>query len=177
MERPRVMKKLPVPIFALSRNKPDSQVANVCLYVAESARFALDAVARRLADKTRRALIRVPVVVHEMMKAGLGYPSTDRVALLVFRSLESDDEVECAPGLPAFANGNDARVLFAIGNADRAFMGMSRKISHHPGRRARIVQQLMHRLYGRDDLIIAVAAGMIIRPRDGPRVGIVNCAP
>jgi hypothetical protein len=35
----------------------------------------------------------------------------------------------------------------------------------------------MYRLYGRDYLIIAVAAGMIVRPRDGSRVGIVNCAP
>src|SRR5437879_10374584 len=101
------------------------------------------------------------------MKARLGYPPTDRVALLVFRSLESDDEVEGAPGLLAFADGDDARVLFTVGNADRAFMGMSRKIFNHPGRRTRIVQQLMHRLSGRDDLIIAVAAGMIIRPRDG----------
>src|SRR5438445_39624 len=143
----------------------------------ESVRIARYAVARMLADKTRRALIRIPVVVHEVMKARLGYSSTERVALLFFRSLESDDQVECATGLPAFANGNDARVLFTVGNADRAFMGMSRKISNHPGRRTRIVQQFMHRLYGRDDLIIAVAAGMIIRPRDGPRVGIVNCAP
>src|SRR2546428_4840835 len=112
-----------------------------------------------------------------MMKACLGYPSTERVALLVFRSLESDDQVECATGLPAFANSDDARARFAVGNADRAFMGMSRKISNHPGRRTRIAQQLMDRIHGRDDLIIAVAAGMIIRPRDGPRVGIVNCAP
>src|SRR5437660_11141202 len=158
------MKKEPVHIFALSRSKPDSQVANVCLYVVESVRIARDAVARRLADKTRRALIRIPVVVHEVMKARLGYPSTERVALLVFRPLERDDQVECAPGLPAFASSNDTRVLFAVGNAHRAFMGMSRKISNHPGRRTWIVQQLMHRLYGRDDLIIAIAAGMIIRP-------------
>src|SRR5439155_14113416 len=123
------------------------------------------------------ALIRVPVVVHEVMKARLGYPSTERVALLVFRSLESDDQVEGAPDLLALANGDDARVLFAVGNADRAFMRMSRKISNHPGRHTRIVQQLMYRLYRSDDLIIAVAAGMIIRPRDGSRVGIVNCAP
>src|SRR5207253_10476469 len=108
--------------------------------------------------------------------ARLGYPATVHVALLVFRSLESDDEVECAPGLLAFADGDDARVLFIVGNADRAFMRMSRKISDHPPRRARIVQQLMHRLYGRDDLIIAVAAGMIIRPRDGSCGRIVNCA-
>src|SRR5439155_24735710 len=110
-------------------------VANVCLDVVERVRFAVDAVARRLADKTRRALIRVPVVVHEVMKTRLGYPSTEHVALLVFRSLESDDQVEGAPGLPAFADGDDARVLFAVGNADRAFMGMSRKISYRPGRR------------------------------------------
>src|SRR5437870_5437501 len=171
------MKKEPVHIFALSRSKPNSQVANVCLYVVESVRIARDAVARRLADKTRRALLRIPVVVHEVMKACLGYPSTERVALLVFRSLESDDEVECATGLEALANGDGARVRFAVGYADRAFMRMSRKISHDPGRRARILQQLMYRLYGRDDLIIAVAAGMIIWPRDGSRVRIVNSAP
>src|SRR5437870_2936553 len=161
------MKKEPVHIFALSRSKPDSQVANVCLYVVERVQLARDAVARRLADKTRRALLRIPVVVHEVMKARLGYPSTERVALLVFRSIESDDQVECASGLLAFADGDDARVLFTVGNADRAFMWMSRKISHNPGRRTRIVQQLMHRLYGRDDLIIPVAAGMIVWPRDG----------
>src|SRR5437879_12381576 len=103
------------------------------------------------------------------MKARLGYPPTDRVALLVFRSLESDDQVEGAPGLPAFANGDDARVLFTVGNADRAFMGMSRKISHHPGRRARIVQQIMYRLYGPDDLIFGVPAVVIFRPRRGSR--------
>src|SRR2546425_8475444 len=102
-----------------------------------------------------------------MMKACLGYPSTERVALLVFRSLESNDEVECPTGLEALTNGDDARVRFALGHADRSFMRMSRKISNDPGRRARIVQQLMYRLYGRDDLIIAVAAGMIIWPRDG----------
>src|SRR5437660_10500148 len=101
------MKKEPVHIFALSRSKPDSQVANVCLYVVESVRIARDAVARRLADKTRCALLRVPVVVHEVMKARLGYSSTKRVALLFFRSLESDDQVECATGLPAFANSDD----------------------------------------------------------------------
>src|SRR5437660_11687523 len=106
------MKKEPVHIFALSRSKPDSQVANVCLYVVESVRIARDAVARRLADKTRRALIRIPVLVHELMKARLGYPSNERVPLLVFRPLERDDQVQCAPGLPSFDDRHAARVLF-----------------------------------------------------------------
>src|SRR2546425_10124990 len=95
------------------------------------------------------------------------FPYTTLFRSLVFRSLESDDQVECATSLPAFANGDDAYARFTVGNADRAFMGMSRKMSNHPGRCTRIVQQLMHRLYGRDDLIIAVAAGMIVWPRDG----------
>ena len=53
----------------LVTREPDSQVAHISFDIRERLRVTFVTVARRLKNKTRTAHVRVPVVIHEVMKA------------------------------------------------------------------------------------------------------------
>jgi hypothetical protein len=70
------------------------QVAHINLDVIEPSGILPDRIAGWLGHKARTASLDVPVVIDEMVKAGLGHCSSKQVAVLVLDAFKSDGEVE-----------------------------------------------------------------------------------
>src|SRR5215831_4317941 len=79
---------------------------------------------------------------------------------------ESDAQIERPLRNLTRTNGDHARMLFTLRNSHGTLVLVSWKEFNHAGRINRIEQDLMDRRRRRDSLIIAIAAGMIVRPGD-----------
>src|SRR5207237_7595755 len=108
-----------------------------------------------------------------MMKARLGDGTPERIAVPVLPRLEGDDEVEGPLRDLARAGRDDARRGFAFRHADSAFVRVRGEVFDAARRRRSVAQEFVQRLDGRDALVVAVAARMVVRPGDFFRILIV----
>ena len=90
--------------------EPKRKILNVPLHVFQLARLTLDAIAWPLGDESRAAAVDVPVVVHEVMKAGCGDGTAEIVSVFVLSSLKSHDQVERESRHLARAGRNNASI-------------------------------------------------------------------
>ena len=128
--------------------------------VPKSLRFSLHSGSGWFVDEARAAALGIPVVVEEVMESTLG-----NRAPAAIRSLESDSDIERRPGHFTSASGDYARWLVER-SVDGTFMRMRGKIADHAGGGSAECKDRMERSDRNDLLIIAVGAGVIVRPGD-----------
>ena len=92
----------------------------------------------------------------------------DRYGQVCFRtdcsSFKRDNEIERAMGRPPYSSSDHACVIYASRYADAAVVRVRRKILNHRDSIIGIQEHLVNWLDGRDPLIVAIPAGMIIGP-------------
>src|SRR2546423_9307288 len=107
------------------------------------------------------------------MKARLCDGATQCVAVPVLCTIEGDHQIKRAMCHLTYASCDNAGMPLVFRYTDSAFMRVRGEILNHAGSRVWVIEEFMNRLNGRDSLIVAVAARMIVRPRDSFSVLIV----
>ena len=131
--------------------------------------------ARRFRHETWAASIDVPVIVHEVMKAGFRYSPAEIVAVFVQASLKATARLNGRPVAWLIPVAMTRACSSDWGTPTPPFMRMRREEINQTGRRGGIAHQLVNRFDNSNLLIIAITTRMVIRPGDCGRVLIVTC--
>src|ERR1043166_8396601 len=90
------------------RREPLGEVTHVALHIFKFFRLVFNLVARRLNQKTWAGFRRVPVVIHEMMKAGVSDGAAQSVTVIIRRTFEGDNQIEWTIRHFTQSTGDDA---------------------------------------------------------------------
>src|SRR3954471_6437203 len=101
-----------------------------------------------------------------MMKARLGNSPPEAVAVPVLFLLEGDDQVEGPLCDTAHAGRDDTRAPLVFRDTDPTLVRVRREIFDAARSRRVAAQEFVHGSIGRDPLVIAVAAGVVVGPGD-----------
>src|ERR1041385_2089368 len=109
-----------------------------------------------------------------MMKAGLRDRMAQMMAMIVSSAFECDNQIERSTRYLTNSGRDHSRTIFTVRHTDTTFVWMRGEVFN---RSRSISQQFMHRLEGRDLLIVAVCARMIVGPGNRLIVAIVASLP
>src|SRR6185369_5377767 len=130
----------------------------ILFYIIKRSRVPLKALSGRLFEKCWAPHVGVPVVIDEVMKAGLCYRPAQSISVVIFAAFKGNHQIEWATGDGACSSRDHARI-FKFGCAYATFVGMSREEFNRrtiPSPKKIVLCQDV------DLVIIAVGARMII---------------
>src|SRR6266540_4384983 len=141
---------------------PAGEISDVGSNVRSRSGVRSHARSLRFGDEGGCATSRIPVVVGEMVEAGMSHGASQRAAVLVAAALESDNQIKEPPAGGAVAYGDDACGLVLRWSAHRAFVRMRGEEFERAFSVVRIEEQRVNRLDRCDPLEVAVRSGVIV---------------